>query len=378
MAESENGQERTEEASEKRKKESQDKGEVVRSKELTTVIMLLVSCTGFLFFGKGMITGLEEIMRDNLTIERAAVFDVNAMLKIFSASVVGGLNVVFPLMALLVVVALLAPMTLGGWSFSGKPMTPDLKKMDPIKGLGRVFSAKSLMELLKAVAKLVLVGWVAYLIISVKLDTFLGLGYEDVDSGIAHLGDELVIMVFFLSSALVLVALLDVPFQIWDHSRKQRMTKQEVKDENKQTEGSPELKSKIRQTQQEIAQRRMMQEVPKADVVITNPTHYAVALKYDLERGGAPIVVALGVDEVAGHIRRIAAANDVAIVSAPPLARAIYHNTKLNDEIPAGLYLAVAQVLAYVFQLRDYNLKGGVAPEFNADMPIPDDLKRDE
>ncbi len=377
MAQNDNGQERTEEASEKRKQEALKKGEIARSKELTTVIMLLVSSSGFLFLGKGMVTGLEKILRDNLSIERADVFDTSSMLRIFSESIAAGLNVVIPLMALLVVVALLAPMALGGWSFSTKPITPDLKKMDPVKGMGRVFSAKSLMELMKSVAKLGLVGSVGYLLINSKLDTFLGLGYEDVDSGIAHLGDELITVLFFLSSALILVALADVPFQMWDHSRKQRMTKQEVKDEFKQTEGSPELKNKIRQTQQEIAQRRMMQEVPKADVVITNPTHYAVALKYDLERGGAPIVIALGADEVAGHIRRIADANAVPIVSAPPLARAIFHNTELNDEIPAGLYLAVAQVLAYVFQLRDYAMKGGVEPEFNAEMPIPDDLKRD-
>ncbi len=378
MAENDNGQERSEEASAKRKQEARDKGQIARSKELTTVIVLLVSCAGFVFMGKGMVTGLEEIMRDNLSIHRADAFDTSAMLKLFSHSVLAGLKVVVPLMVLLAIVALVAPMALGGWTFSTKPIQPDLTKMDPIKGIGRIFSAKSLAELLKSVAKLGLVGAVGYWLLVSKMDVFLGLGYEDVNKGIAHLGDELVIMVIWLSSALILVALLDVPFQAWDHARKQRMTKQEVKDEHKESEGSPELKSKIRQTQQEIAQRRMMEEVPKADVVITNPTHYAVALKYDQEKSAAPIVVALGVDEVAGHIRRIAAANDVPIVSAPPLARAIYHNTELNEEIPAGLFLAVAQVLAYVFQLRHYELNGGVAPEFNADMPIPDDLKRDE
>lgn len=378
MAENESGQDKSEEATGKRKQEARDKGEIARSKELTTVIVLLVSSAGFMFMGKGMVTGLEEILRDNLSIHRADIFDTSAMMKLFTHSLRDGLNVVVPLFTLLIVVALIAPMALGGWSFSTKPITPDLKKMDPIKGLGRVFSAKALVELVKSVAKLGLVGAVGYWLISSKLADFLSFGYEDVYSGIAHLGDELLSVLFYLSSALILVAVLDVPFQVWDHARKQRMTKQEIKDEHKQSEGSPELKSKIRQTQQEVAQRRMMQEVPKADVVITNPTHYAIALRYDQLNGAAPIVVALGVDEVAGHIRRIAEANDVMIVSAPPLARAIYHNSELNGEIPAGLYLAVAQVLAYVFQLRHYNINGGVAPEFSADMPIPDDLKRDE
>jgi len=223
MAENDNGQERSEEATGKRKQEARDKGQIARSKELTTVIVLLVSSAGFLFMGKGMVTGL------------------SAMLKLFSHSVMAGINVVIPLMVLLVIVALIAPMALGGWAFSTKPIQPDLKKLDPIKGMGRIFSAKSLVELLKSVAKLGLVGTVGYWLLVSKLDDFLSFGYEDVNSGIAHLGDELIAVVFFLSSALILVALLDVPFQVWDHSRKQRMTKQEVKDEFKETEGSPEL-----------------------------------------------------------------------------------------------------------------------------------------
>ncbi|NOX76121.1 MAG: flagellar biosynthetic protein FlhB, partial [Gammaproteobacteria bacterium] len=195
---------------------------------------------------------------------------------------------------------------------------------------------------------------------------------------LGQLGTDLIWVFLLLSSTLVLIVLVDVPFQLWDHSRKQKMTLQEVKDEQKEAEGNPEMKSKVRQTQREISQRRMMQAVPDADVVVTNPTHYAVALKYDQLSMGAPIVVALGVDEVAGHIRRIAVANDVPILSAPPLARALYHNSELDTEIPAGLFLAVAQVLAYVYQLQRYELNGGLAPEFSADSPIPDDLKRDD
>lgn len=377
MAENDSGQERSEEASGKRKQEAREKGQIPRSKELTTVIMLLVGIAGFFFLGGDMITSLERVMRSSFSLQRADVFDTSAMLRHFGESVVAGLQTVMPLLILLVIAAILAPMALGGWAFSTQALKPDLKKMDPIKGLGRVFSLKGLMELVKAVAKLALVGGAGYLVLMAKIDAFIGLGYEDVQQGIGHIGDELLGIIFVLSSTLLIVAALDVPFQIWDYARKQRMTKQEVRDEYKETEGSPELKSKIRQTQQQIAQRRMMEEVPKADVVITNPTHYAVALKYDQERGAAPIVVALGADEVAGHIRRIADANDVPIVSAPPLARAIFHNADLGQEIPAGLYLAVAQVLAYVYQLRHYEMHGGVAPAFDADVPIPEDLRRD-
>ena len=377
-AENENGQERTEEASGKRKQEARDKGQIARSKELTTVMMLLAGGAGFLFMGDKMVRDLMQILRDNFTLSRSEIFDPESMTRLFSQAASDGLSAVLPFLILLAIAALVSPLALGGWSFSAKPLQPDLKKLDPVKGLGRIFALKSLMELVKSIAKLALVGGVGYLLLQAKLESFLELGNENVQVGMAHMGHELVMLFFLLSSALLVVAALDVPFQIWDHARKLRMTRQEQKDEYKETEGNPELKGKIRRTQHEIAQRRMMEEVPKADVVITNPTHYAVALKYDQQKAGAPIVVAMGVDEVAGHIRRIAAANDVPLLRAPPLARAIYYNTELNAEIPAGLYLAVAQVLAYVYQLRNYELNGGIAPEFNSDVPIPDDLRRDE
>ena len=378
MAENENGQERTEQATGKRKSESREKGEIARSKELTTVILMLASGIGFFFLGSELVADIMQILRDSLTIERDQIFNVSTYPLLFLNTVHTALTAVFPLFFLLVVAAVIAPMAMGGWTFSLKPLTPDLKKMDPIKGMGRLFSVKGLMELAKALAKFVLVGSVGVWLLQGKLEGFLSLGSLNLEQGISQLGSELIWSFILLSSALLLVALADAPFQLWDHSRKQKMTRQEVKDEHKETDGNPELKGKVRQKQHEISQRRMMQEVPKADVVITNPTHYAVAIRYDQTSMGAPIIVALGADEVAGHIRRIAVANDVPILSAPPLARALYHNCELNDEIPTGLFLAVAQVLAYVFQLRHYELEGGISPEFNSDVPIPDDLRRDK
>lgn len=377
MAENQNGQERTEQATEKRKKESRDKGEIARSKELTTVILLLVSGSGFFFLGSGLINELMQILRDSLSIERDRIFDIGTYPVLFLDTVHTAINAVFPLFLLLVIAAIIAPMAMGGWSFSLKPITPDLKKLDPIKGMGRVFSVKGLVELLKALAKFLLVGGVGYWLLHTRLEDFLSLSNHNLEQGLSELGSEMIWDFILLSSALLLVAAADAPFQLWDHSRKQKMTRQEVKDEHKETDGNPEMKGRVRQKQHEISQRRMMQEVPKADVVITNPTHYAVAIRYDQSVMGAPIIVASGADEVAGHIRRIALANDVPILSAPPLARALYHNCELNDEIPTGLFLAVAQVLAYVYQLRHYEREGGLSPKFNSDVPIPDDLRRD-
>ncbi|MCF6338334.1 MAG: flagellar biosynthesis protein FlhB [Gammaproteobacteria bacterium] len=377
MAESEKGQERSEEATEKRKKESRDKGEVVRSKELTTLVMMLVSGAGFVFLGSALVQDLMQILRAHLSIERAQIFDLASYPGFLFDTLQFSIFSVMPLFILLVVVAIVAPMALGGWTFSVKPLKPELKKMDPIKGLGRVFSLKGLMELVKALAKFLLVSAVAYFLLKNNIEGFVSLGNESLVQGISRMGEELMWMFILLSSVLFFVVLVDTPFQMWDHNRKQKMTLQEVKDERKETDGNPEVKSKIRQTQQEISQRRMMEEVPKADVVITNPTHFSVALRYDQSNMGAPIVVALGADEIAGHIRRIAVANDVPLLSAPPLARSLYYHCELNEEIPAGLFLAVAQVLAYVYQLRQYEFNGGVAPEFDTDVPIPDDLKRD-
>jgi len=377
VAESETGQERTEEATEKRKQKSRDKGEVVRSKELTTLVMMLVSGAGFVFLGSALVGDLMQVLRVHLNIERELIFDLASYPGLLFETLQFSIFAVMPLFILLALVAIIAPMALGGWTFSVKPLQPEFKKMDPVKGMGRVFSLKGLMELVKALAKFLLVGAVTYFLLKNNLEGFFSLGNESLEQGIARMGEELMWMFILLSSALFFVVLVDTPFQIWDHNRKQKMTLQEVRDERKETDGNPEMKSKIRQTQQEISQRRMMEEVPKADVVITNPTHFAVALRYDQINMGAPIVVALGADEVAGHIRRIALANDVPLLSAPPLARSLYFNCELNEEIPAGLFLAVAQVLAWVYQLRQYERNGGVVPDFDADVSIPDDLKRD-
>lgn len=378
MAENESGQEKTEEATGKRIEESRKKGQIARSKELNTLLMLLVSGGGMMIFGSHLINGIMQILRDSLIIERADIFNPASMVILFANNVYSGLATVMPLFFLLVLAAIIAPMALGGWSFSFEPLKPDLKKLDPIKGMGKVFSMKGLLELFKALGKFLIVGSVGYMLMTIKIPDFINLGNMPLEQALATMGNDLIWVFVLLSSALLVVVALDVPFQLWDHKRKLKMTKQEVKDEHKQTEGSPESKARVRRTQMEFSQRRMMEAVPSADVVVTNPTHYAVALRYDQEKMGAPVVVAMGADEVAGHIRRIAVANDVPLLSAPPLARALFYNTRLDAEIPSGLYLAVAQILAYVYKLRTYHEEGGTAPDFNPDVPIPDDLRVDK
>jgi flagellar biosynthetic protein FlhB len=377
MAENERGQEKTEEATTKRKQESREQGQVPRSKELSTLLSMLAAGAGLLYLGKGIIDDLIEVMRENLVLDRADIFNSSSMIGSLAEGTNSAIHAVLPLFVLMAVVGVIAPMALGGWAFSFKPMQIDLSKMDPIKGMKKVFSFKGLAELLKSLIKFLVVGTAGYLVLKYKMPEFMQLGHVSIEQGLAAMGEEMIWIFILISSALVLIAVADVPFQLWDFARTQKMTLQEVKDEHKQTEGSPEMKGRIRQSQRELARRRMMAEVPKADVVVTNPTHYAVALRYDQNKMAAPVVVALGADEIAGHIRRIASAHGVPILSAPPLARALYYNTDLEQEIPAGLYLAVAQVLAYVYQLRNYHRRGGAAPQFNPDVPIPDELKRE-
>jgi flagellar biosynthetic protein FlhB len=374
--ENDNSQEKTEEPTPRRLEKAREDGQTARSKELATMAVLLAGAGGLLMFGGGLGNTLEGIMRDSFVIERAAIYDTRHMSVQLILSAKEAAFALSPILIMLLVAAIAGSIGIGGLLFSGKAIAPKLNRIDPIKGLGRMFSLRSLIELVKAIAKVGLVLAVAILILNLRTEDLLSIAEEPIIPAMAHVVWTLGWSFLILSCATIIIAMIDVPFQIYDHQKKLRMTKQEVKDEYKDTEGKPEVKGKIRQLQREMAQRRMMQDVPTADVVITNPTHYAVALKYNQDSMGAPVVVAKGADEIAFKIMEIAREHKVEILRTPPLTRAVYHNTDVGQEIPDGLYMAIAQVLAYVFQLRQFRKGRGAKPGM-PDFPIPPEMRRD-
>lgn len=379
MAE-DSGQEKTEDPTPKRIREAREKGDVPRSKELATTLVLMAAVMAVFVFGAQLANKMLGIMESNFVLDRQSVFDVNKMLAHFEISTWDALLGLAGIFAVIALAALIGPIALGGWNFSAQAIAPKGSRIDPLAGIKRMFSLKSLVELLKAVAKFSLVGGFAILILWNIRTEILALATFEARPAIKEAIDIVVWVFMALSAVLILIAVVDVPYQLYEYTEKMKMTLQEVKDELKNTEGKPEVKGRIRQLQREIAQRQMMKAVPEADVVITNPTHYAVALKYESEGRGAPVLVAKGVDFLALKIREVAEENDVPILSAPPLARAIYNFTELEEEIPSGLYMAVAQVLAYVFQLQRYKKQQAERPgEIKVDkLPIPDEYQDEE
>ncbi|MCK4742483.1 MAG: flagellar biosynthesis protein FlhB [Sulfuriflexus sp.] len=372
----ESGQEKTEQPTPKRLEDSRKKGQIARSRELNTTAILLAGGGGMIFMGDRIMGGLRDLLVNGLSLERDVLFNPESMLLLFSSGVADALLLLLPLFALLTVVALLVPMAMGGFSFSVDAISFKAEKLDPIKGLGKIFAWRGIVELLKALAKFIIVAAVVVLYLNINTNKLLHLGDLPIEIALVETAYLIFWGFLFTSCALIVVTLIDVPFQLWDHKKQLMMTLQEVKDEYKETDGRPEVKQHIRKMQMEMAERRMMQEVPNADVVITNPTHYAVALKYDQTSMGAPRVVAKGADLIAAEIRKVAAENNVPVAAAPPLTRALFYSTELNDEIPAGLYLAVAQILAYVYQL-DKKSRASNDEITLPDVPIPDDLQHD-
>ncbi len=375
--EDDSGQEKTEEASARKLEKAREEGQVPRSRELTTTAILLIAGVGLYVFSGFMGKKIIELTRENFAISREAIFDPNAMLARLAAAMFDGFLSIMPLVALLVVAAIVGPIALGGWLYSPQSMLPKLDRMSPLAGLKRMFSAKSLMELLKALAKVLVILGATILVLQFYAQPMFRLGDEAVNNSIIHSLEISVQALIILAAVTIAIAAIDVPIQIWEFTKKMRMSRQDLKDEFKDTDGKPEVKGRIRQLQREIAQRRMMAKVPEADVIITNPTHYAVALKYQPETMATPILLAKGGDHVAMKIREIAAAHKIEIIESAALARAIYHTTDLDAEIPSGLYLAVAQILAYVFQLRNFRKGKGDKPVYPKNIKIPKDMEFD-
>lgn len=370
-------EEKTEQPSAKRLKEAREKGQVPRSKDFNAMMILLFSGVAFLTLGNHFVETFTDMLHSAFTFN-ADSFTLNSdMSSRLYAYMWAGVKAVVPILIIILLVSLIAPILLGGFVFSSSALAPKFSRLNPLAGFKRMVSVKGLFEMIKALIKFIIVGVMAFLLVRHEIPQLLALHYESLFQALQD-GSQIVIRSFLLlSGSLLLIAGVDVPFQLYQHQKSLKMSKQELKEEYKETEGKPEVKGQIRKAQQEIARRRMMNEVPKAQVVITNPTHYSVAIAYQQTGKKAPYVVAKGRDLVAFQINKIAKANNIPQIQVPPLSRAIYYSTKLNHEIPRGLYVAVAQVLAYIFQLKD-KTEYDQAPILLQNVPIPDDLKRDE
>jgi flagellar biosynthetic protein FlhB len=366
--------EKTEPASQKRIDNAREEGDVPRSRELATFTVLMTSGIGLWMFGGSLVRQLSATLVSGLSLDREQIYNPDVMINRVATDIGSVLLACLPLAVAIMVVALASPLLIGGWLFSTKSFLPNFNKLNPMRGLGNMVSTNSLIELLKAVAKTILVGSVAYMVVMSEKDAVMGLSVEPLLAGSTHLGHLVAMAFLYMVGALGLIAAIDGPYQMWHYADKMKMTRQEVIQESKESDGNPQMKGKIRQMQREMAKRRMMADVPTADVVVTNPTHYAVALKYTDGQKGAPRVVAKGSDEVAAKIRELARENKVALLEAPALARALHKHTDIGDEIPEALYAAVAEVLAYVFQLRKYSKVGGTYPDRPGKLAVPDEL----
>jgi flagellar biosynthetic protein FlhB len=372
MAESEMGGERTEDPSQRRLQEARERGQIPRSRELTNFATMIGGSAALVAIGGSLTARLSQMMRKGLSIDASTLRNTDSMAASLGDAGVSAVLALLPVFGALVALVLLASVLLGGWNFSPRAMTPDFSRLSPLAGLQRLFGLRGLTELGKALLKCLVVGGVCAGIVSWIFGDVLSLARMAPRAAVGRGAGLLSWAFVWLCASLALVAMVDVPLQLFQFKRALRMTRQELRDESKEMDGRPETKQRIRQMQQTLARRRMMHKVPTADVVIVNPTHFAVALKYDPMKMRAPRVLAKGVDMVAQNIRRIAEEHRVPLFESPKLARALYRSTDLNKEIPAGLYVAVAQVLSYIFRLRTLN------PTAAARMARPDPKVGDE
>ncbi len=366
--------EKTEQASPRRLEKAREEGDVPRSKELATFSVLIAAAMSLWINGESMVQQLKALLANALVFE--VINQVDAPL-VDNSLALDSFNLILsllPLVGLVILSALISPALIGGWLFSNKVFIPNFGKLNPANGLSNMFSKHALVELLKSIIKTLLVGYVSWLVIMSHTDAIFALASEPLTVASAHQGQILLVCFTFMALALAIIAFIDAPYQMYHYAQKLKMSRQDLRDEAKESEGNPETKAKIRSIQREMARRRMMSQIPKADVVITNPTHYAVALKYPENANHAPLIVAKGMDQIALKIRELALEHKVVLMEAPPLARALYHHSEIGDEIPSQLYTAVAQILAYVFQLRDWQKYGGIEPLIPDYIDIPADF----
>ncbi len=369
-----NDLERTEPASPRRLEKAREEGQVARSQELTTFTLLIAASSSLWVIGSIIIQKLSAVLESGLRMEQEVAFNPALLLPRLFQLALDGLLAIAPLLGWLVIIALVAPMLLSGWLFSSKALFPDLKRLNPVNGLKRIFSSRGLIELVKAIAKVMVIGGVAAGIIWSHKQDVLDLVGMPLDTSLISMSRLIGLTFMLIVGAMLLIVVIDVPFQTWNHARQLRMSREDLRKEAKEDEGDPQVKGRIRNMQRQIARRRMMAEVPKADVVVTNPTHYAVALKYQDRSMRAPKVVAKGTQLIAARIRELADEHHIPVLEVPPLARALYHHVELDTEIPETLYTAVAHVLAYIFQLKRYQTTGGIAPQLSSEIAVPEEM----
>ncbi|KPC50265.1 flagellar biosynthesis protein FlhB [Amantichitinum ursilacus] len=365
--------EKTEPASGKRLEEARQKGQVPRSQELGSFAIMITGMLAMVALGPKLAIAIEQICRRELTFNHATVSDPQQMFIHFMAAGQQALFAFLPIAGACVAVALISPMAIGGFLFTGTAFAPNFGRLNPASGIGRMFSVRALVEAGKAILKTGLIGGVAVTVLWREKDQFLQLIVMPTEVSMAYVLEMVRYTLLLVIGSMGLIAAIDVPYQLWDYYKKLRMTKEEAKQESKESDGDPQIKARIRQMQRQAARRRMMQQIPKADVVVTNPTHYAVALQYN-ERMRAPKVVAKGSYLLAERIIDLARESNVTVIRTPPFARALYHHTDLDEEIPAALYTAAAEVLAYIYQLKNWKREGGTEPTLNDDLPVPTEL----
>jgi len=362
MAENETPGQRTEQPTAKRLEQARERGQVPRSTDLSAAAVLLAAAGGLQLIGRWCGGQLDALMRSGLSLSRERALDEGTALAAFGSAVTHALIACAPFFGVTVLAALAAPLALGGRGFHPQALVPDFSRLSPGAGFARMFSLSGGVELAKAFAKFLLLALIAAAVLWQQSGAILSLSAQSPATAIVHAASLTGTALLLLACGMVLIAAIDVPWQLWRYLSGLRMTREEVREEMKDTEGSPEIKGRIRKLQGERARRRMLREVPGADVVVVNPTHYAVALRYDEQRMRAPIVVAKGRDLIAARIREIAAQHRVPIFEAPPLARALHRHVEIGTEIPAALYVAVAQVLTYLAQLRAARSSGATPP----------------
>jgi flagellar biosynthetic protein FlhB len=368
--------EKTESPTPRRLEKAREEGQVARSRELASFALLAAGFLGVWGLAGPIAQHLQAMLRGAFTFDHAYVVDTNRMLINAGAAGREGLFAAAPVLALTALAALLSPMALGGWLLSTNVLQFKPERVNPLTGIGRIFSVHGPIQLVMAIAKTLIVGSIGGLAVWHHKDEILALPGEPTMSAVGHGLSIIAVCCATTVAGMFVIAAVDVPYQLWQFHKKLRMTKEEVKREHRENEGDPQVKGRIRQQQRAMARRRMMSAVPKADVVVTNPTHYAVALQYADGEMRAPKVVAKGVNLVAARIRQLADEHNVPLLEAPPLARALYHNVDLDREIPGVLYNAVAEVLAWVYQLRRFRQDGGDVPAAPTELDVPADLDK--